>query len=178
MAEIPVEKKSSKSWLWLLLALILGALILWWILADDDDDAEMLTTDTEVSETADMGDANATPTMASDMTIAAIAANPQAYIGQEFTGEADVGGPLTDRGFWIENDGARIFAIIIDEPREVPLDINPGQRLSITGGTIREAGEMTDVEGVPLDEDTRNVLADQEIFLIVDEANIDIIDEA
>ncbi|WP_299307007.1 hypothetical protein [uncultured Croceicoccus sp.] len=174
MAEIPVEKKSSKSWLWILLALILGALILWWILADDDDDVEMLTTDTEVSETVD----TATPTMASEMTIAAIAANPQAYIGQEFTGEVDVGGPLTDRGFWVENDGARIFALIIDEPREVPLDINPGQRLSVSGGTIREAGEMTDVEGVPLDEDTRNVLADQDVFMIVDEANIDIIDEA
>ena len=69
MAEIPVEKKSSKSWLWLLLALLLGALILWWILADDGDDAELVDNDVAVVETVD----NTVPTdMAGPMTIAAI----------------------------------------------------------------------------------------------------------
>ena len=37
MAEIPVEKKSSLAWLWVLLGLILAALILWWLLSGDDE---------------------------------------------------------------------------------------------------------------------------------------------
>ena len=110
------------------------------------------------------------------MTLAAILANPQSYIGQEFAGEVSVAGPLTDRGFWVENDGARMFALIIDEPREVEIDINPGQELRISDGMIREGGEVSDVEGVPLDDDTLAVLADQDVFLIVDEDNVEILE--
>ena len=38
MADIDVERKSSKSWIWWLLGLILLALLLWWFLGQDDDD--------------------------------------------------------------------------------------------------------------------------------------------
>ncbi len=175
MAEIPVEKKSSsKTWLWLLLAALLVVLIIWW-LASSDDDVETAAVDNTQVEQVD----TATPAAATGaMTLAAIMAQPQDYIGQEFTGEVDVGGPLTDRGFWVENDGARMYAIIIDQPREVPLDINPGQHLQINGGTIREGGDVGDVEGVPLDDDTRAVLRDQPAFMMVDESNIEILEDA
>ena len=162
MAEIPVEKKSSMTWLWLLLAAILAALLIWWITADEDD------ADPVLAETAIEADAGAD---SMPMTLAAILANPQSYIGQEFAGEVSVAGPLTDRGFWVENDGARMFALIIDEPREVEIDINPGQELRISDGMIHEGGEVSDVEGVPL-----AVLADQDVFLIVDEDNVEILE--
>ena len=175
MAEIPVEKKSSsKTWLWLLLAALLVVLIIWWLSAADDD-VEPVVVDTAPIESVETVEP---ALMAGEMTLAAILAQPQAYIGQEFTGEVDVGGPLTDRGFWVENDGARMFAIIIDEPREVPLDINPGQRLQVTGGMIREGGDVGDVDGVPLDADTRAVLQDQAAFMMVDESNIEILESA
>ena len=45
MAEIPVEKKSSMTWLWLLLAAILAALLIWWITADEDDAEPVLARD-------------------------------------------------------------------------------------------------------------------------------------
>lgn len=38
----------------------------------------------------------------------------------------------SDHGFWIENQGQRLFAAISDEPRESRKDINPGQKLAIT----------------------------------------------
>ena len=53
MAEIPVEKKSSMTWLWLLLAAILAALLIWWITADEDD------ADPVLAETAIEADAGA-----------------------------------------------------------------------------------------------------------------------
>lgn len=43
MAEIPVEKKSSYTWLWILLALLLAALLLWWLLDDDVDEVQPVT---------------------------------------------------------------------------------------------------------------------------------------
>jgi hypothetical protein len=175
MAEIPVEKKSSMGWLWVLLALILAALLIWWIVKDEDD---VETAAVETAETETLATESPTAADAMPMTLAAITAQPQSYIGQQFTGEVGVAGPLTDRGFWIENDGARMFALIIDQPMEVPMDINAGQRLQISGGTIRAGGEMTDVEGAPLDDDTRAILADQDAFLIVDEARIEILERS
>ena len=175
MAEIPVEKKSSKTWLWLLLAALLVVLIIWWLAAADDDEVETAVVDPAPIETVETTEA--TP-MAGEMTLAAILAQPQQYIGQEFTGEVDVGGPLTDRGFWVENDGARMFALVIDQPREVPIDINAGQRLQVNGGMIRAGGDVSDVQGVALDDDTRALLQDQDVFMMVDESNIEILEAA
>lgn len=178
MAEIPVEKKSSSSWIWILLLLLLGALLLWWILSDDDD-ADVDTVDPVVAEqSADYGDSQNVDTQG-EMTLAAIAANPAQYFGREgFTGEVDVGGPLTDRGFWVENEGARMFALVIDEPAERRIDINPGMTLELNGGTVREASSIsaTDIEGDSLDEDTMRVIADQEAILVIDEDNMRVVE--
>lgn len=181
MAEIPVRKKTSSTWIWVLLAVIVAALLIWWAAASDDD-AEVAVADTAPMEAVE----TATPTVAdtqtsaeaSPVTLSAILAQPQTYIGREYTGEVDVSGPLTDRGFWIESDGVRMFALIIDQPREVPLDINAGQRLRITGGTVREGGVVTDLEGVELKENTRDVLQGEDVFMLVDESDIEILSRA
>lgn len=181
MAEIPVEKKSSMNWLWLLLLLLIGALLLWWLLADDDD-ADIDERDTvAIEQTADADYDAASVDSTGEMTLAGILANPTAYYGREgFTGEVDVAGPLTDRGFWIEKDGARMFAIVIDEPAERRIDINPGATLRLDGGTIRQASSIsaTDIEGDTLDQDTMNAIADQDAVLVIDEDNMSIADPA
>lgn len=179
MAEIPVEKKSgSKWWVWLILLLLAIALV-WWLFAESDD-PELGEADTvAVEESADLDSVDAMP--AGEMTLAAILANPSSYYGAEgFTGEVEVGGPLTDRGFWIENDGARMFAIVIDDPVERRIDINPGATLRLDGGTVRDPATIsaTEIEGDTLDEDTMNAISDQEAVLVIDEANMEIIDAA
>ncbi|GAB5349395.1 hypothetical protein [Alteriqipengyuania sp. 357] len=180
MAEIPVEKKSSSKWLWILLLAIVAALLLWWLLADNDGDADNLDGDTvAVEESIDTADEPVAT--AGAMTIAAITANPAEYYGKEgFEGTVAAAGPLTDRGFWIENDGARMFAIVIDAPAERRIDINPGQTLMLNGGTIREASTISaeGIEGDALDEDTMNVIADQDAVLVIDESNITIEEDA
>ncbi|AOL23224.1 hypothetical protein Ga0102493_112207 [Erythrobacter litoralis] len=183
MAEIPVEKKSGgKGWLWLILLLLIVAAIAWWLLEEaaegdlDDDEVaiertEPVITDTD-TDTAQMAGAGA-------MTIAAITADPSAFYGREgFSGTVTVGGPLTDRGFWIENGGARMFAIVIDQPRERPVDINVGATLDITGGTVRNPGEIEDLTGDALDQDTIDAMEGQQAVLVVSESDIDISDEA
>jgi len=49
MAEIPIEKKSGKNWLWVLLALLVVALLAWWLLDDDSEDAIEYTDDQPVA---------------------------------------------------------------------------------------------------------------------------------
>jgi multidrug resistance efflux pump len=59
MAQIPVEKKSApeekksgKSWLWILLGLLALALLLWWLLDDNSADRVEYTDDTAVTAPA------------------------------------------------------------------------------------------------------------------------------
>ncbi|MEE4155304.1 MAG: hypothetical protein V2I27_14190 [Erythrobacter sp.] len=181
MAQIPVEKKSNKSWLWLLLLLLAIALIVWWLVAEMGEPEGIDDQDGVYAEQTLDADAMSGAEMAGTMTVASILASPTDYYGMTgFTGEVDVGGPLTDRGFWIEQDGERMFALIIDQPREVPVDVNDGARLRLSGGTIRNPQDVAagQIEGVPLDQDTLDVIAEQEAILVVNEANIEIIEAA
>jgi len=181
MAEIPVHKKSSLTWLWILLALLLAALLLWWLLSDNDDadeavqDPGVAAVDTGAQEPLAAGSAQRAGEAASGLSLAAILANPTEYIGQEFAGEVDVGEVPTDRGFWIESQGARMLALINDGPLEVPMDINPDQRLRITSGTVRDADDLAGLPGEPLDADTRTILDGQDVFMLVNEDNMEIL---
>lgn len=181
MAQIPVEKKSSKSWLWLLLLLLAAALIIWWLVAEMGEDEGIDDDDMVVAEQSVETEGAAGAEAAGAMTVSAILANPSQYFGMSgFTGEVDVDGPLTDRGFWIEQDGARMFALIIDEPSERPVDVNDGARLRLSGGTVRDPASIAagQIEGDALDQDTLDVVAEQEAILVVDEDNIEIINAA
>ena len=89
MAEIPVEKKSSRTWLWLLLAAILVVLLIWWLSSGNDNVVDEDAVATAPAGTLDTVDQSAMDP-AGPMTLAAILAQPQAYIGQTFTGEVGV----------------------------------------------------------------------------------------
>ncbi|MBU2340217.1 MAG: hypothetical protein KKE77_03130 [Alphaproteobacteria bacterium] len=175
MAEIPVEKKSNLTWLWILLALILLALLIWWAVGADDDEAELVEP-VAVEETIVVDEEPVTPAVG-EVTLAAILANPEQYIGTEFSGDVSVGGPLsemTDRGFWVENNGQRMFALINDGPLEEPMDINPGQQLRISSGTVMSAASIGDLPGDELDADTRRIAEEQQVFLLVNEDDMEI----
>lgn len=186
MAEIPVEKKSSKL-PWLLLALlVLGGLIIWLFASADDDD--VMITDTAIKgdvieEIDPIGEPVLTESelpeqLASSIayTLADVLGDPPTYIGRnDFDSEVETPSVPTDRGFWVENDGARIFAVLIDGPREDPVDINPGQDLRIQEGMLRDASTITDIPGKPLDADTLAILEQQDVFLVVHEDDVTIL---
>lgn len=170
MAEIPVEKKSSMKWLWILLLLLLAVLLIWWIAGEDEEEVDLAATETELV------DDTATDTMMAEAGIlSAILANPQEYVGRDdIQFDASVAEVPTDRGFWVTSGDARVFALIVDEPREVPKDINPGQQLSVSQAMVRDADTYSDVAGTALDQDTQNIVDNQDVFLVVDEDNIQI----
>lgn len=84
----------------------------------------------------------------------------------------------TDRGFWVSTRAGRLFVILIDQPREEPKDVNAGATVRLTGGTFRDADHLSQLEGGPLDEETRQTARDQAIFLVVDERNVEIVQQA
>ncbi len=172
MADINVERKSTNIWPWILGLLVLALLI--WVLVEafDTDEPEVAAVPvTEVQPTV--------PPVAPEpiaqgagVPVSQIIESPATWTGRTVTGEVRVVEVPTDRGFWIEDQGERLFVVLRDAPREQPIDINPGQTLR-----LREAMVYDNVANVPgqLDPDTRNIAQGQAAFLGVDEANVEIL---
>lgn len=137
MAEIPVQKKSSMTWLWVLLALILAALLLWWIL---DNDEEPVPGIGEVAGT----------TEGPITTIEAILAStdPTALVGREVRLDSvQVQSVPDDRAFLVGPDANRTVLVMLNEDAtpisrvEGEVDVNPGQVVNVTG-TVRSAADL------------------------------------
>lgn len=144
MAEIPIEKKSGiPGWVWLLLALLIGALLLWWLLDDDGNDAvEYTGSDAVAVAPADTVDP-ALPAAAG-----AAAAGAAAYtVGQ--TVDLDnvrVTSLAGDQAFNADVNGQPMFVVFNEVPSpadptvEGQIDVNPGSVVNLEG-TIRAASE-------------------------------------
>ncbi|HEV2080169.1 MAG TPA: hypothetical protein VGR19_09800 [Allosphingosinicella sp.] len=179
--EIPVEKKSSMSWLWILLALLLAALLLWWLLDDDDEAAEPVAVGTVATAPADLEAGQVAPlpepvAQVSGRSIGDILGNPSAFVGQPFSQDSvEVASVPTDRGFWIRDNGQQMFAIMTGEG-ESKLDINPGQRVRIKEGMLRDATFLQQGQ-IPgnLDKDTRSVIEGQKVFLALEAGDVEIL---
>lgn len=178
MAEIHVEKKSGGlAWLWILLAILLIAILVWLFWPDAQNDPL-----TEAVPGTTAGDTIALPPpptiepieTPAESTIGAIRANPQQWVGREFSGAVTVAEVPTDRGFWVEQDGQRLFAIV-HEPTEERIDINPGQRLMILG-TVRDASYLSQIQGEPLSEETSGIVRGQPAFLVTEASSIAIVE--
>ena len=184
MVEIPVEKKGGSWWIWALLVALLAAALIWW--ATDDDEAERAAlapapaaeSAASVEPAGEAGSAGAAAGLpepvaqSGDKSVAAILGNPAAFVGQSFSGQVRVAGVPTDRAFWIEDQGARLLTVLIDAPREVPMDIEAGQQLQIAEGTLRDASYISNLEGKSLDQDTLRLIRDQQIFLTANDSAI------
>ncbi len=175
MADIPVTKnKGGAWWMWLLGLLLLGALA--WIAfsAMDNDDA----VETDPVAVVDPGEPEPIA-VAVGTTFGEILANPTAYAGQALNGaEVNVPDVPSDRGFWIEQMGERMFAILNDGPEEAPVDINQGQVLRIERGILREPSYLDQLPGEPLEAETRRLASEQPLFLEVNDEDVTILSPA
>lgn len=181
MADMPVERKTGggMGWMgWLIGALVVAGLI--WVLVEAFDSEPDTVTDLAEVEAVEPITPATTPEMVATgeaVTIGDILGNPAGYIGQQFPqAEVKVIEVPTDRGFWIEDEGQRLFAILIDNPVEQPVDINTGQTLRVDQGMLRDRTFLPQIPGEPLDADTQRIAEEQDIFLVVDEQYINILD--
>lgn len=166
----PKQKPGAVKVLWWLLAVTLLAAFIWMLSAP-------LNTAPQNEFMAPIQTIEPPSEQPPVATVAYIVENPDQHVGGVFPAqEVYVLDVPTDRGFWIEDEGQRLFAIIIDAPEEDPLDINTGQRLLIESGKLRHARDLSQIPGEKIDMDTRRIIENQPIFLVVDERNIKILE--
>lgn len=176
-------KSTAGRWIGIVVAIVIALLLVWWLLDNDPVETTAMETDLEsdvaVEQTA--GAAGEVPNLIlgvdpEPVAISAVLADPARYVGtDEVGGEFDVSAVPTDRGFWIGRGDERMFALIEDRPSEAPVDINPDQQVRIASARVRDGSAIDEIGGAPLDDRTRAILEDQQVFLLVDEANIEIL---
>jgi hypothetical protein len=180
MADIDVERKGGMGWLWWILGLLLLALVIWWIAAAGDDEAEVA----EVVEPAPVVTPTTTPEPIAQgpLCVAQVLAAPTTYVGQSL-GECEmrVVEVVSDRGFWIEENGQRVF-VVVNEASAATTGVadvqgRQAERPDINAGQTVRIGEAMVLDNVanlagPLDQQTQNIAQNQPWFLAVDAENV------
>ena len=191
MADIDIEKKKKGMGIlpWILGLLLLG-LILWGLTqCRDDDDAQRETVVTTTGDRGardpavaampmDTGMAMADTTAAGAagaagaLPVAAILANPGQYGTQSVSGTARVTDVISDRGFWVEDGGQRMF-VVIAEPQsaEQVVDINAGQTIRLSGA-VREGSSAAQLTGV--EQEAQRTAQGQPAFLLVNPSDVSV----
>jgi len=192
MADINLERKQGGGlgWLWAVIGLLIIGLLAWWLWPEDemqfDDPTTMDRMDTRPGAPMQpMGDTQPMGQMRPGMMqpgqmgrgLAPIMASPTSWIDMPFPGgEGEVRDPVTGRSFILAEDGAELVVVLVGQPAQNPRQFRAGQRVVITGGTLRGPGYVGQVQGQPLDAALQQRLRDRPIYLVVDEANVTVVD--
>jgi len=171
MPEISIQQKEGISWWVWLVGLILLALVIWWAIAAFNDRDR---TNTPATSSTVTGSAT---TETEVLPLATILSSPAGYVGRTIQGVATVSSVVTDRGFWVEQNGQRMFAVIdesVGGQSEVA-DINVGQQLRFQG-TVEDTARASQLAGVQnLKPDTRQIIQSQPAFLYMHAWNKEIL---
>ena len=84
--------------------------------------------------------------------------------------------PVTDRSFILGENGAELLVMLVGQPAQNPVQFRVGQRVVITGGTLRGPEYVGQVQGQPLDAALQQRLRERQMYLEVDEANVAVVD--
>lgn len=185
MADIDIERKRSGSWMWLL-GLLLLALIGWllWGLMDGDDEAAVVDpvvapvveAPPVVDEVQPLPPGANPPTpvaQAAGIPVSQIIQSPATWTGRTVGGEVRVTEVVSDRGFWIEDQGQRLFVLINESGSEIP-DVNQGQTVRITEAVVYGTQSLSNIPG-NMEPQARQVAQGQPVVLATDGRNIQIV---
>lgn len=188
MADINIERKRKSPLPWIigLVALALLALLLMRGCGDEPEtDAATVVTDTTTGMTPAAPMATApmdTGAMAAGGAAGAAAAGGTGWIagvlagtsaGQTAGGDGMVPQTPSDRGFWIEENGQRVFAILA-EPMEQIKDVDPGQRVRISNARVLRGSEAGQIPQ-DVDAEARRTAQGQQYFLLVPSSGVQIV---
>lgn len=110
-----------------------------------------------------------------EIPVDVIVVTPAPHLGQAVVGTAKVAEVPFDRGFWIEKNGQRMFAVIAQSPdMEQAAKLNPGQTVRLAG-VVYDSALASAIAG-QMDAQAKETIANQPAFLLVDAKNISVID--
>lgn len=173
MADINVERREGANiWPWIIGLIVLGLLV--WALAEAfGDDDEVAVEPAPVEAVEPLPPVAAPPAVAAaGLPVAAVLANPASYFGQTISGEARVVEVPTDRGFWIEDGGQRMF-VVINEPPNETMDINQGQMVRLNNARVYNETNMDEIAD-QIDADTRRIADGEQAVLAVNHVDVEI----
>ncbi|MBX7535214.1 hypothetical protein K3175_06035 [Qipengyuania sp. GH1] len=155
MAEIPVEKKSSLSWLWWLLLLAGVIALIWWLIEGTNGDDELVADETVIEEpyvddtavTDPAGDTGVDGEVTALTGLAGLASLGD-MIGRDVRlSDVAVNEVVGDEGFTV-GEGDNETLVMFDEyptpntPMEGQVDVNPGSRVTIEGEVRAFPGDL------------------------------------
>ncbi|MGE0132945.1 MAG: hypothetical protein AB7U82_33110 [Blastocatellales bacterium] len=117
--------------------------------------------------------------MGGGLPLASIASDPASYVGRPVEGAATVSSVVSDRGFWIENGGQRMFAMIDESAagRSEMADIKAGQRLRFNG-TVQDAASAAQLPGVQsLEAESKRIIQSQPAYIHMHSWNKEVINQ-
>ncbi|MDH5823596.1 hypothetical protein QFW77_11420 [Luteimonas sp. RD2P54] len=110
-----------------------------------------------------------------EIPVDVIMITPAPHLGQAVTGTVEVAEVPFDRGFWIEKNGQRMFAMIAQSPNmEDEVHVEAGQTLRLAG-VVYSSELASDIAG-EVEPGAMEAIAGQPAFLLVDARNISVID--
>jgi hypothetical protein len=176
-------------WLWALIGLLIIGILAWWLWPEDEMQFDEPTTIDRMDTTPGaamppMGQTQPGMTQPGmtqpgqrETGLGPILASPAAWTGMPFPGgEGEVRDPVTSRSFILADDGDQMLVVLVGQPAQNALQLRAGQRVVVTGGTLRGAEYVSQIEGPPLDPALQQRLGEEPIYLVVDEGNVSIVD--
>lgn len=183
MADIDIQRKDASIWPWLL-GLALLALLGWFVFEALGNDEEVAVAPVEapvvapavVNEVQPLPAAANPPTpvaAAPGIVLSEIINSPATWSGKTVNGEVRVGEVVSDRGFWIEDQGQRLFMLINEVPGEIK-DINQGQTLRVSEAMVYATSDMSKIPGT-MEPQAQQIARGQPVVLAADSRNIQIL---
>lgn len=107
------------------------------------------------------------------IAVTKVYAAPVDFVGATVVGKAKATKVISDRGFWVNHNGEKIFAVVREDvPSHEMIDIDKGQRLKF-GGVLVDGDNWEQVAG-NLEPQTKKTLKEQPYFIAVHWDNIEI----
>lgn len=132
------------------------------------------TQDPENGETTDGDDTTATSADEVEvLPVSEILDDPEGWSGREVNGIAQVDSMATDQTFWIIDGDVRLLALIVSNGSQ-RMTIESGQQLQVSDAQIHSLQDVDQDMPDQLDDDTQQLLNDQQVVLVISEDNISI----
>ncbi len=111
------------------------------------------------------------PTVLVLIPVEKIRANPKGYLGKPVAGTVMVPEVPTDRGFWIEANGQRMFAVLDKSIHEDNVNVNAGQKVQLSG-IVYDSAQWNRAGLGKVTPQTKKIIQNQPMFLVVKEIKI------